>query len=107
MILKIIPILAYGQLNSKKKNKPHTEKINHTQKRLRGEVMEKVYVVSVNIKFEISEITLLNSVWKTLKDAEIEANKITNIYKSPEKRKAFQLLGNPIITVPIHLMQLQ
>ena len=31
MILKIIPILAYGQLNSKKKNKPHTEKINHPQ----------------------------------------------------------------------------
>jgi len=69
--------------------------------------MKNIYIVSVKMKFEFSEITLLNSAWRMLKNAEVEANRIVNLYKTPEKTKAFQLLGNPIITVPIHLMQIQ
>ena len=69
--------------------------------------MNNIHLVIVTMKFGFSEVTLLSSAWKNLKNAEIETNKIANAYRSPEKSKALILLGNPMVTISIKTMKLQ
>ena len=59
------------------------------------------------MNFGFSEVKILNSAWKKIEDAGVEANKIVNDYKSSKKTEALRLLGNPRITVLVQPMQVQ